>query len=186
MAKLVAAIEEKKIARHYTAGELPQQAIAGCLQIARLTPEQVDCRRCRAAVRAADTSATSAVARAVPECAACPGGASHGACRFGMVSRRPSTDATVLTLDRAGDLRCGARWHGDGAGLADSTRRCSTRIRSRDLYGRVTELLGFQSNADEHKVQWLSTAGDDRFVALFEAMIVWDGDNWPRIDRTWF
>ena len=47
--ELVAAIEEKKIARHYTAGELPQQAIAGCLQIANITPEQVDChRRCTA------------------------------------------------------------------------------------------------------------------------------------------
>ena len=31
-----------------------------------------------------------------------------------------------------------------------------------DLYSRVTELLGFQANADEHKVQWLSTRGDDR------------------------
>ena len=32
-----------------------------------------------------------------------------------------------------------------------------------DLYGRVTELLGFEPNADEHKVQWLSASGDDRF-----------------------
>ena len=55
-----------------------------------------------------------------------------------------------------------------------------------DLYGRVTELLGFQANADEHKVQWLSTAGDDRFVRVFEEMIAWDNDEWPRIDRSWF
>jgi carbamoyltransferase len=27
---------------------------------------------------------------------------------------------------------------------------------------RVTELLGFPPGADEHKVQWLSTSGDDR------------------------
>jgi carbamoyltransferase len=26
----------------------------------------------------------------------------------------PFQEATVLTLDRAGDLRCGARWHGKG------------------------------------------------------------------------
>ena len=36
-----------------------------------------------------------------------------------------------------------------------------------DLYGRVTELLGLRANADEHKVQWLSVAGDDRFTQLF-------------------
>jgi len=31
-----------------------------------------------------------------------------------------------------------------------------------DLYGRVTELLGFAAGADEHKVQWLSTADDGK------------------------
>ena len=31
-----------------------------------------------------------------------------------------------------------------------------------DLYGRVTELLGFNAGADEHKVQWLSTADSRR------------------------
>ena len=28
----------------------------------------------------------------------------------------------------------------------------------------MTELIGFAPNADEHKVQWLSASGDDRFV----------------------
>ena len=40
--ELVAAIEEKKIARRHTAGELPQHAIAACMRIANITPEQVD------------------------------------------------------------------------------------------------------------------------------------------------
>jgi hypothetical protein len=39
---------------------------------------------------------------------------------------------------------------------------------------------------DEHKVQWLSCDGDDRFVPLFEGMISWGSDDWPRIDRSWF
>jgi carbamoyltransferase len=52
-----------------------------------------------------------------------------------------------------------------------------------DVYGRVTELLGFRSGADEHKVQWLSTSGDDRFVEVFEQVI---GSGWPRLDRSWF
>ena len=39
------------------------------------------------------------------------------------------------------------------------------------LYGAVTELLGFRAGADEHKVQWLSASGDDRFAPLFREMI---------------
>src|SRR5258708_33764753 len=52
------------------------------------------------------------------------------------------------------------------------------------LYGRVIELLGFKATADEHKVQWLSVNGDDRFRDLFlEIMPVKPGE-WPRIDRS--
>src|SRR4051794_30016725 len=41
--ELVAAIEEKKIARRHTNGDLPQHAIASSLQIAKITPDKVDC-----------------------------------------------------------------------------------------------------------------------------------------------
>jgi carbamoyltransferase len=47
-------------------------------------------------------------------------------------------------------------------------------------------LLGWESNADEHKVQWLSASGDDRFVGLFESMFSWPDGDWPRVDRSWF
>ncbi len=181
--ELVAAIEEKKIARHYTAGELPQQAIAGCLQIAKITPEQVDSI---AVVRPfpADTSLHLQLRAQFPN-ARLVLVEHHTAHAASAWYASDFADATVLTLDHAGDLRCGARWHGDGAGLQIDKEMFYPDSLG-DLYGRVTELLGFQSNADEHKVQWLSTAGDDRFVALFDSMILWGSDNWPRIDRTWF
>jgi carbamoyltransferase len=91
----------------------------------------------------------------------------------------------VLTLDRGGDLHCGARWRADANGL-QLEKELFYPDSLGDLYGRVTELLGFRANADEHKVQWLSTAGDDRFTRVFEEMIDWDGDNWPSLDRSWF
>ena len=54
-----------------------------------------------------------------------------------------------------------------------------------DLYGRVTELLGFEANVDEHKVQWLSVCGDDRFKDLFlEILNVTEAG--PRLDRSFF
>ena len=51
----------------------------------------------------------------------------------------------------------------------------------------MTRLLGFQANADEHKVQWLSVKGDERFRDLF-LDIIGSGTNggWPRIDRSFF
>ena len=48
-----------------------------------------------------------------------------------------------------------------------SSRSSTTPIRSAISIGRVTELLGFDASADEHKVQWLSATGDDRYRELF-------------------
>jgi carbamoyltransferase len=67
----------------------------------------------------------------------------------------PFEEATVLTLDRAGDFRCGTRWHAAGTQLS-LERELYYPDSLGDLYGRVTELLGFRANLEEHKVQWLS------------------------------
>ena len=82
----------------------------------------------------------------------------------------PFAEATVLTLDRAGDLRCGARWHGEGRHLTLESEFFYPDSFG-DLYGRVTELLGFHARGDEHKVQWMGASGDDRFVPLFREII---------------
>jgi carbamoyltransferase len=183
--ELIAAIEEKKIARRHTSGELPQNAITGALQIARVEPGQVDCV---ALVRpfgdASDTSLHLQVRAQFPNArlVLVEHHTAHAASAW-----YPSgfDEAVVLTLDRAGDLRCGARWEANGNALR-LDKELFYPDSFGDLYGRVTELLGFQGNADEHKVQWLSTAGDDRFVPVFEEMITWGNDEWPRIDRSWF
>ena len=97
----------------------------------------------------------------------------------------PFEDATVLTLDRAGDFRCGTRWRATGTQLT-LERELYYPDSLGDLYGRVTELLGFHANLEEHKVQWLSAAGDGRFRDLFlEIMPMRDGE-WPRLDRSFF
>jgi carbamoyltransferase len=97
----------------------------------------------------------------------------------------PFDHAIVLTLDRAGDFRCGARWRAQGNEI-QVEKELYFPDSLGDLYGRVTELLGYTRNADEHKVQWLSTAGDDRFVSLFEGILEWRDADWPRLDRGYF
>jgi carbamoyltransferase len=50
------------------------------------------------------------------------------------------------------------------------------------LYGSVTRLLGFRAGADEHKVQWLSASGDERFVPLFREVL----SHTARLDPAFF
>ena len=54
-----------------------------------------------------------------------------------------------------------------------------------ELFGRVTELLGLNANLEEHKVQWLSVAGDDRNKALFLDILCLN-DAGLRLDRGYF
>src|SRR5207248_3537458 len=93
-------------------------------------------------------------------------------------------EATVLTLDRAGDYRCGSRWDAQGTRLVLEQEQYFPDSLG-DVYGRVTELLGFDANLDEHKVQWLSVAGDERYAGLF-AEILSVSPSGPRIDRSFF
>lgn len=181
---LVAAVEESKLARnpHGSAdGDLPDRAIAACLELAGARPEQVD---------------AVAVARPLPETgfhlklrARFPGSRilvlehhlAHAASAYYL---SPFDEATVLTLDREGDFRCGSRWQASGTRLTLEQEQYYPDSLG-DLYGRVTELLDFDANLDEHKVQWLSVAGDERFVPLF-VEILGLADGGAHLDRSFF
>jgi carbamoyltransferase len=181
--KLAAAVEESKLARHQNQrsgrAELPEHAIAMCLDLAGAKADQVD-----------------AVALVRP----LPGPEFHLKVRDRFPGSRvvvlehhlahaasayfpsPFTDATVLVLDRGGDVRCGSRWR---AGDSQMTIEDELYVPDSlgELYGRVTELLGFEASADEHKVQWLSVAGDERFRDLFLEVLCLS-DHGMRINRS--
>jgi carbamoyltransferase len=97
----------------------------------------------------------------------------------------PFEQATVLTMDRMGDFRCAARFRAEGNSLT-LEREAYYPDSLGDLYARVADLLGFEPAADEHKVQWLSTSGDDRHAALFRDTINPSADGWPQLDRAFF
>jgi carbamoyltransferase len=180
--RFAAAAEEKKIARRATGEALPEEALSACLKIAGVHPEQVDCVAIVRPFSAAPESEVHLQLRSrFPNS------------RFTLVEHHaahaasayyPSgwDDATVLTLDRAGDFRCGARWRGAGNDL-HLEKELYVPDSLGELYGRVAELLGYRAGEDEHKVQWLSASGDDRFVGVFDEIL---GNGWPRLDRSWF
>ncbi len=183
--QLVAAIEESKLVRHqsHSAGraDLPEHAMDMCLNLAGAKPENVD-----------------AVALVRPT----PGPDFHLKVRSRFPGSRivvlehhlahaasayyasPFEEATVLVVDRGGDVRCGSRWRARGTQMTIEEEQYVPDSLG-DLYGRVTELLGFEANADEHKVQWLSVEGDTRFRELFLEILAL-AEHGPRIDRTFF
>jgi carbamoyltransferase len=183
--KLCAAVEESKLVRRRTRrsvqGDLPERSIAACLELAGVTPAEVD---------------AVALARPVPQIdfhlklrAQFPASRivvleHHRAHAASAYYASPFEEATVLALDRGGDFRCGSRWQARGTQIS-LDRELYSPDSPADLYGRVTELLDFRADEDEHKVQWLSAAGDDRYRDLF-LEILHLSDDGPRVDRSFF
>lgn len=164
---IAAAVEEAKLTRRPQPGRLPEAAVRTCLGIAGIIPEDID---------------YVALARPLPPGSALPIAlrmfpkarvvsidhhAAHAAAAY-LTS--PFQSAAVVTLDREGDLRCGCRWRGEGNRLVLEEEILYPDSIG-ELYGRVTELLGFQRRADEHRVQWLSATGKPRFEKVFGAMV---------------
>ena len=182
---LAAAVEESKLLRRRThergLGELPHHAIAACLNLAGAKPEQVD---------------AVAVVRPIPDSdfhlklrTQFPNGRivlleHHLAHAASAYYASPFEEATVLTLDHGSDFRCGSRWQARGTQMTLEFEQYSPDSVG-DLFGRVTELLGFAANADEHKVQWLSVAGDARYAGLLGEILSMS-DSGPRMDRSFF
>jgi len=177
---LAAAVEQVKIARRVQRGALPHEAISAALELAGAKSSDVDCV---ALVRPFGRGLHMAVRSEFPNgrVVMVEHHAAHAASAF---YPSPFDEATVLTLDRDGDFRSAARWHASNNQL-QLEKDLYYPDSLGDVYGRVTELLGFHARADEHKVQWLSACEPGRaYVPLFEE-IVGLGD-WPSIDRTFF
>jgi len=177
--ELLSAIEEGKISRITKPGGLPEQAITLALRLAGIVPSEVNCV---ALVRPFEQDIHLALRSrfANAQMLMVEHHAAHAASAY-----YPSgfDEATVLTLDRDGDFRSAARWRASGKEL-QLERDLYYPDSLGDLYGRVTELLGFRAGGDEHKVQWLSTSGDNAYLTLFEEIL--GNSEWPAINHTYF
>jgi carbamoyltransferase len=176
--RLASAIEEAKISRRRRTRPLPEESMAECLRLGGISAEEVDVV---ALVRPFPETDLPLQLRSRFPRARIVLVEHHTAHAASAFFASPFTEATVLTLDRIGDLRCGARWKGlDGSLELEHEFFYPDSLG--DIYGRVTELLGFTAGADEHKVQWMSAAGKPEYQDLFLEII---GDG-PRVDRSFF
>jgi len=173
---IVAAIEESKLSRTPRPG-VPEAAVTECLRLAGVSRDAVDCV---AVVRPVEPSLHFSLRELFPraEVAVVDHHLAHAASAF---FASPFEKATVLTLDNTGDFGCGARWQAQGNHL-QLEKEWQYPDSLAWLYSAVTELLGYSAGADEHKVQWLSTSGSDRFRDLFHEIAAPSG----RLDATFF
>jgi carbamoyltransferase len=163
--RLTAAVEQRK---------LPGvSAIRECLRLAKLSPGDV---------------AVIAVARPVDEGTLRGWRAIFADSQVRLVDHHTAhaasayfasgfSEAHVLTMDTGNDL-VSAQWS-RSPDLAP-VRQMLYPDSVGDLYSGVTELLGLERRADEHKLQWMSAEGDNRFVETFEAIL---GEPWQAMER---
>src|SRR5258708_5624890 len=179
--ELKAAVEEVKLNRSWRPGAVPQASIEECLRLAGASREQVECVAVvRPFTQGRESHFHVSLRDQFPnaEIAVVEHHQAHAASAF---FASPFEEATVLTLDHAGDFRCGARWHAHNNQLSLEREWYYPDSLGR-LYGAVTELLGYRAGADEHKVQWISASGDERFVPLFREILAGSA----RLDASFF
>ena len=182
---LVGAVEQRKLARSLRPGELPEEAVAMCLGLAGAKAEEVDCVAIVRPLAVGPEAAQHLALRARFPNSRVVLVDHHTAHAASAFYPSPFQEATVLTLDRAGDFRCGARWRARGNQLTLEEEQYYPDSLG-DLYRRVTELAGFDPSADPHKLQWLSAAGGEELAALFCEVLRISPAGWPRIDRSFF
>jgi len=161
--EIAAAIEETKLTRRSQTGQLPQAAIGTCLNIAGLRPEDVDYVALARPLPPGSGLAAALRQFSKARIVSIDHHAAHAASAYFL---SPFENATIITLDRVGDLRCGGKWRGSGNKIALEEEILYPDSIA-ELYGRVTELLGFRQRADEHMVQWLSATGEPKYAAAF-------------------
>lgn len=182
---VLAAIEEEKLAREAHRGGLPAKAVHACLALADSEPEEVDCVALVRPLGEGTGNSFHLHLKTLFPNARIVVIDHHDAHAASAYYASQFDHARVLTLDRQGDMRCGSVWNGDGASLEpveDLYAPDSPAV----VYSRVTELLGFRSGREEHKVQWLSLAGEPRFKAVFDEMMGAGNGRLPNLDHSYF
>jgi carbamoyltransferase len=164
--KLTAAVEQSKLRRPHLPGQVPEAAIDACLEIGQVKPDGIHTVAVARPFALGKSNDLHLRLRALFPKAQVVVVEHHLAHAASAYYASGFDKSVVLTLDRSGDFRCGARWLA-GANDLRIDREFHYPDSIGELYSRVTEFLGFEAGADEHKVQWLSTSGDHSMAPVF-------------------
>ena len=93
--------------------------------------------------------------------------------------------AVVLTLDEQGDGRAGAVALGEDTRLR-ILQSISFPHSPAWIFSQVTDLIGFEPHADEHKTQWLGLEGEPVFEDLFLGLLRGASGKLPHLATSYF
>lgn len=97
----------------------------------------------------------------------------------------PFDRALILTLDEEGDGWSGLLALGEGT-VIKTLKRIPFPHSLGWVYSQMTALLGFIPHQEEHKVQWLSLAGEPVFRDMFVDMLVSSRNGLPSLNLAYF
>ena len=183
--ELAAAGEQEKVSRAGKPGELPEEAIQQALALAHVRAEDVTCVAiARPFAEGPEAELHLQLRSLFPKSriAVVDHHVAHAASAYYASG---FDHATVLTLDRKGDFRCGAVWNAAGNEM-HLLNELYFPDSIGELYSRVTELLGYEQNSGEHKVQWRSTQAEPDLAPLFSELLPVQGGEFRAVDRNWF
>jgi carbamoyltransferase len=182
---LASAVEQAKVSRHDRIGSFPEDAFHLALKVAGVNPGEIECIAMARPFAVGPESVMQLELRArFPDADVVVIEHHHAHAASAYYSTRFHS-ASVLSIDRAGDFRSAVLFHGQQNRLTP-VRELYFPDSLGDLFNRVTALLGFEPRADEHKVQWLSAAGNPRFLQTFRELLRRGGASWPQINRKFF
>ncbi len=183
--QIASGVEQAKVSRQDRPGSFPDEAFHLALKVAGVEAREIDCvALARPFALGAESAAQLELRARFPgsEIVVVEHHHAHAASAY-YVSGFQS--AAVLSVDRAGDFRSAVLFRGEKNQLT-SVRELYFPDSLGDVFNRVTELLGFEPRADEHKVQWLSASGEAKYLAVLQRLLHRGGSAWPQIDRAYF
>ncbi len=182
--EIASAVEQSKVSRQDRPGSFPDEAFQLALQVASVAPADISCVAIARPFAIGSESAAQLSLRARFPNSEIVVVEHHHAHAASSYYASDFDSASVLSIDRAGDFRSAVAFQGEANRLTP-TREMYFPDSLGDLFNRVTELLGFEPRADEHKVQWLSTSGEPRYLDGFRALLHHRGSEWPKFDRSY-
>ncbi len=183
--QIASAVEQAKVSRQDRAGSFPDEAFRLALEVADVKADQIDCVALARPFAAGPESVAQLELRARFPNSEIVVTEHHHAHAASAYYASGFESASVLSIDRAGDFRSAVLFQATGNQLTP-VREMYFPDSLGDVFNRVTELLGFEPRADEHKVQWLSASGEPKHAGVFRDILHRSGSAWPQVNRAFF
>ena len=183
--ELVAAVEQAKVARQDRPGSFPDEALAIALEVGGVRASDIGCvALARPFAHGAESVSQIEMRARFPESeiVVVEHHLAHAASAYYASGFH---SASVLSVDRAGDFRSAVLFQGENNHL-NPVRELYFPDSIGDLFNRVTDLLGYEARADEHKVQWMSASGEPAYHEVFQRILRRADQEWPHVDRAYF